>query len=253
LALASSGRELPDRIRNRASVLLDRFSSPRSQTLHAENFGDAVSRMLPHHQFADPNAIECHLTREQARLDAAPFPASHNGTATLGRLCYQACRALRPASIIETGVAYGVTSAYILQALNENGAGQLHSIDLPPIGHNRDSFVGLLVPPSLKSRWDLRIGAARKLLPQLLRETAPDIFIHDSLHTYAHMKWELELALTFVRPGGLIIADDIEGNRAFEQAARHPSVESSAAIRQDGKTAICGILRKRLAATEAPA
>jgi len=59
------------------------------------------------------------------------------------------------------------------------------------------------------------------------------------------MKWEFDVVLRSLRPGGVIIADDIEGNRAFEEITRHPSVASWFAIRQEGKDAICGVLRTR--------
>jgi len=72
------------------------------------------------------------------------------------------------------------------------------------------------------------------------------MFVHDSLHTYSHMKWEFETALRSLRPGGVLISDDIEGNRAFEELTRHPSVAAWFAIRQEGKDAICGAVRTRI-------
>jgi hypothetical protein len=175
-----------------------------------------------------------------------PFSVGHNGTETLGRLCYAACRATRPAAIIETGVAYGVTTAYILKALEENSEGRLHSIDLPPLGKRSPEYVGCLVPAELRSRWDLRIGSVRSLLPGILRETGGvSVFIHDSLHTYAHMTMEFNAALGVLRPGGVLIADDIEGNKAFEEATRDSRVASWFAIRQTNKNAICGAIRLR--------
>ena len=35
--------------------------------------------------------------------------------------------------VVETGVAHGVTSRFILEALERNGRGFLWSIDLPPL------------------------------------------------------------------------------------------------------------------------
>ena len=39
----------------------------------------------------------------------------------------------RPIKVVETGVGHDVTSRFILEALNENGAGRLWSIHLPPV------------------------------------------------------------------------------------------------------------------------
>ncbi len=44
---------------------------------------------------------------------------------------YAIVRAMRPTSVIETGVLHGLTSAFILRALEQNRAGRLTSIDLP--------------------------------------------------------------------------------------------------------------------------
>src|SRR6266849_2616743 len=52
--------------------------------------------------------------------------------------------------------------------------------------------------------------------PQLARELPSlDLFTHDSLHTYEHMKFEFEQAFPFLRPGGILIADDALWNDAF--------------------------------------
>ncbi len=144
---------------------------------------------------------------------------------------YTIARVMKPAVMIETGVANGKSSALILRALQKNGSGTLYSIDLPtrqetaaaaddgllPTGRQP----GWLVPGQLKGRWDLRLGDARELLPKLRAEIgAADIFFHDSLHTYHHMRFELTLANAWVRPGGTIMCDDIQDNHAFAEVSR---------------------------------
>lgn len=47
---------------------------------------------------------------------------------------YTIIRIRKPDIVVETGVAQGVSSTFILQALEDNGRGQLYSIDLPPAG-----------------------------------------------------------------------------------------------------------------------
>lgn len=141
---------------------------------------------------------------------------------------YAAIRAFTPDVVVETGVANGVSTSYILLALEKNGRGKLHSIELgdpqylPP-----GKQPGWMVPEWLKQNWDLRIGDSCALLPQLLSECAViDVFIHDSLHTYDHMLWEFRAAYPRLRAGGLLISDDAAWNPAFseftrEVAARH--------------------------------
>src|SRR5580658_8198215 len=96
---------------------------------------------------------------------------------------YALVRLLRPAHTVEVGVSSGVSSAYLLKALERNRAGTLHSVDLPkwerrPSRLQRNPswsippgrFSGWAVPWSLRGRWDLRIGDKAKVLPLLGRE-----------------------------------------------------------------------------------
>jgi predicted O-methyltransferase YrrM len=132
---------------------------------------------------------------------------------------YAVIRALKPDAVVETGVANGISSTYILLALEKNQKGQLHSIDigddtyLPPGGQT-----GWVVPCWLRHRWMLHLGDARALLAPLLAELGNvDVFIHDSLHTYDHMMFEFQTAYPHVRPGGVLFADDASWNSAFVQ------------------------------------
>lgn len=141
---------------------------------------------------------------------------------------YVAVRSLRPKVIIETGVASGKSSAMILLALEHNNKGQLISIDLPnkpgeslPDGaktHTGDYDVGWLIPDYLKKRWQLHLGDAKKLLPKILKAiSGVDIFLHDSLHTYKHVQFELKKIFPKMRKKGLILCDNIDlgAGRAF--------------------------------------
>lgn len=117
-------------------------------------------------------------------------------------------RALRPRVVVETGVCYGASSAYILEALEQNGAGELYSIDLgnPAEEPPNDFFV----PRSLNSRWRLIIGDSRNELPPLLDKLGSiDLFHHDSLHTFEHMMWEYETAFPFITPEGALSSHDV--------------------------------------------
>lgn len=251
-ALAQSGPDLPDRISNKLHTWMDRFSAPcgiknvKSASELDTCFGLLGLQSEPNFESEGLLSFERTLREKQRQLttNSPSFGTFHNGAVTFGRVCYAACKALRPTTVVETGVAYGVSSAYILQALSENGQGKLESVDLPPLGRDAAEHVGFLVSSELRSRWKLHRGTVRKLLPGILRELWPiDIFIHDSLHTYAHMKWEFHAALSGLRPGGVLIADDIEGNRAFEEIFEDPRAAAWFAVREHNKQAICGALR----------
>jgi predicted O-methyltransferase YrrM len=174
----------------------------------------------------------------------APFKAIHSADVALARCCYAACRALKPDVVVETGVAYGVTSAFLLQALNENGQGRLASIDLPPLGPNADQFAGIAVPMRLRGRWRLHRGVTKRLLPGLLDETGPvDLFVHDSLHTYRNMRWEFETVWPHLGDGGMVIADDVQGNPAFKELRNH-SLSSWHVFQEADKSSLFGVAIK---------
>lgn len=155
-------------------------------------------------------------------------------------LLYLLVRKYRPSIFIETGVSRGASSAYILAAMRENGHGHLYSIDLPPVqasvgkgqisGKQVDRLsdgqvfesqgIGDLVPDYLKDRWSLILGDARQELPPLLQKLGKiDVFFHDSLHTYDHMKFEFEAAWPHLVPGGWMLSHDVIWNAAWSELA----------------------------------
>lgn len=155
---------------------------------------------------------------------------------SLGRgrfvVLYAATRLLKPEVVVETGCFTGRDSAALLLALERNGRGHLHTIDLPAAqGALRptapdlplpdDVQPGFLVPDELRHRWTLTLGDAVEELPALLRSLPRvDLFLHDSEHTYAHMIWEYSSAWRRLAPGGIIVSDDISWNTAFWDFAR---------------------------------
>ena len=129
---------------------------------------------------------------------------------------YALVRLLRPETIVETGVADGTTSAYVLQALQDNGRGHLYSIDLPSERLPPGKGPGWIVDAELRHRWTLRIGPSSALLGPLLNELqAIDVFLHDSLHTYDNMMFEYRAAWPFLKRDGLFLSHDVGRHAAF--------------------------------------
>jgi len=141
------------------------------------------------------------------------------GDSLLGLLAYWAVRAVQPQTVIETGVATGVTSAHLLAGILDNGHGILSSIDLPPFDMIAGRRVGAAIPEAWKKDWDYRWGSAKRLLPKALPAKPPAVFVHDSDHSYAHMSWELRTAWQALTPGSLILCDDVDYHGAFRDAA----------------------------------
>lgn len=132
---------------------------------------------------------------------------------------YVLCRILRPDIVVETGVAEGFSSVFILQALERNNKGRLFSIDLPNEagqelmdGHT----TGWLVSENLRHRWTLIFGSSREKLLFLLDNLKKiDIFYHDSDHSYENMMFEFQLAESYLKKDGFLLSDDITENSAF--------------------------------------
>ena len=131
----------------------------------------------------------------------------------------------RPRAVIETGVARGVTSRIVLEAMRENDRGQLWSIDLPhPFDRQLHAQTGAAVTDACRARWSYLAGASSQRLPPLVAEVGQlDLFIHDSLHTAKNTVFEMEQAASIMSPGGVMLVDDISTHQGFAIfARRHP-------------------------------
>jgi predicted O-methyltransferase YrrM len=149
---------------------------------------------------------------------------------------YAAVRALKPSCVVETGIANGVSSSYLLLALQKNGRGCLHSVGLAdPVFLPAGKEPGWLIPEWLRSSWQMHLGDARDILPSLFAQLGrTDIFIHDSLHTYDHMMWEFETAYPYLLPGGLLFSDDALWNDSFHDFARKAGAHEARILRGVG-------------------
>jgi len=130
-----------------------------------------------------------------------------------GPIIYTIIRYFKPKIVVETGVANGASSTFILSALEKNNFGKLYSIDLPSKDLLLKEEIGWLVPQSLRHRWDLIIENSRIVLPKLIAKLGHvDIFLHDSLHTLEHVLFELKESYNYILKGGFLIVDDINVN-----------------------------------------
>jgi hypothetical protein len=242
--------EFYDRVLTMLEVRLERLWAPAGNYT-PQNWQEAImgaSQALGHElrgYLEEPAAVdlEAQIRQQVEHLRSdAPFTFLHNADFRLARLCYAVCRAIKPALVVETGVAYGVTSAFLLRALATNGNGSLHSVDLPPLGRDADRFVGILIPDTLRQHWHLHRGPSKRVLPMLLAQLGQiDLFIHDSLHSYANMRWEFSTVAPYLQSPSVLIADDIEGNRAFEEWVQRTRPAFSATMREAEKQGICGL------------
>ena len=108
------------------------------------------------------------LEAKGIRAGPESFQWWNDGDAGLVRAIWCLTRHLRPRKVVETGVAHGVTSRFILEALKRNGQGHLWSIDLPPLERSWRQEVGVAVGDGHLDRWTYIKGSSRRRLPGLL-------------------------------------------------------------------------------------
>jgi hypothetical protein len=142
----------------------------------------------------------------------------NDGDAALVRAIWCLVRHLRPATVIETGVAHGVTTRFILEALERNAAGRLFSIDPVPSDLAAAAQIGVAVDGFAAARWRLLRGTSRRMLPRLVADLGgADLFVHDSLHTRRNVGFEIGVARPALPPGGFMVIDDIDTNWGFNE------------------------------------
>ena len=156
----------------------------------------------------------------------------------------------RPEVVIETGVAHGITSRIVLEALRRNDSGHLWSIDLPfPFDHELHAETGVAVTDACRPRWSYLEGTSKQRLPPLVNKVGPvEMFIHDSLHTARNTLFEMEQAASAGAARGVMLVDDIDSHEGFAAfARRHPEYQTIICPSAD-KVGLFGIAIKGTAA-----
>jgi hypothetical protein len=194
------------------------------------------------------------LKAKGIRVGPESFKGWNDGDAGLVRAIWCLTLHLRPRNVVETGVAHGLTSRFILEGLAKNAAGHLWSIDRPPFEQTWHKQIGAAVESRLLHQWSYVRGSSRLRLPEVLSQIGRiDLFIHDSLHSERNVRFEIDQAWAALRPGGAIVVDDIDVNRAFrnfvQSYAGHSSIICEAEplrpdVRRFNKKGLFGIIFK---------
>ena len=221
----------------------------------ARFLGDEAALERYEEEVRESGLIE-HLERQAAffwtTVEGATSRGRHYNTGRVtgrdgygeGVRLYALLRALDARTVVETGVCNGVSTAFLLLALARNGGGELFSIDLPEYAGEdyapgtfwegkggavvpRGKEPGWMVPEGLRDGWTLVLGRSQDELPAVLdRAGALDAFLHDSEHSYECMSFEFAHAWEALRPGGVLVADDVTVNPAFAEFATEKEREA---------------------------
>lgn len=188
--------------------------------------------------------------REQERMlgdatfpDQLPFDqGSWDSRMPWMELLHLLVRIMRPSSVVETGVQWGYSTATILAALPDDS--RLDSVDLPNLDRTSRERHAAAVPPALREQWTLHLGDSRAELPRVLALRRPvDLFVHDSDHTYAGQMTEFRAAWPALRPGAMLVVDDV-WHRALIDFAREVDAEPPLLIERTSERDALGLLRR---------
>jgi predicted O-methyltransferase YrrM len=189
--------------------------------------------------------------RQQVRdVGRGAFGGWDDADCGLARITFCLTRHLRPDVVVETGVARGLTSSLMLEALERNGRGRLWSIDLPPlIDTELGEQTACAVQDAQRRRWTLLKGSSRRLLPGLVGGLrGVDLFVHDSMHTTRNVRFELEVVWPALAAGGVAVVDDVEKNRGLGAFVRaHPDARAVVFPADDRKTLFGCLIKPRVA------
>jgi hypothetical protein len=237
-----------DRVRNRVELWRDRRSAHRPPAYEPDPTWDskvhsALSSPWPCADLPQFERIWSDLVDSLSR--DLELGRGHDADFSVAQAAWCLTRHLRPERVIETGVARGITSRVVLEAMELNAQGHLWSIDLPPMREGWRQQAGQAVPERLRGRWTLLRGSSRRLLPSVVaRAGALDLFIHDSLHTSGNMTFELETAWAILRSGGALLADDVGLNAAFDSFVRNRGVRQWLVAKHRDKSHVFGVAIK---------
>jgi len=158
-------------------------------------------------------------------------------------LLWNAVRLTNARRVIETGVAYGWSSLAILDAMEQNGGGQLISVDMPYPKMRNEDFVGIVVPERLRAGWTLIRQPDRPGLETAIAsfEGRIDLCHYDSDKSWWGRAYAFPLLWEALAPGGTFISDDIQDNMFFAEFAKSKNVPFAVTTSQ-GK--FVGLIRK---------
>jgi hypothetical protein len=218
-----------------------------------EDFGPPLHRMLgmpwPCPELEDFGQVwadigDC-LSAKGLSLGRWTYGEYSDADAAFGAAAWCAVRHLCPAKVLETGVARGVTSRVLLEAMSRSGTGHLWSVDLPhPFRPELHHETAAAVPTDRRDRWTYVRGSSRRRLPSLVSSLKNvDLFVHDSLHSGRNIRFELRTVWPAMHGGDLALVDDVD-NQSFRDFVREAGGPPSVVMRSADGPCMFGAIRK---------
>jgi hypothetical protein len=211
---------------------------------HAYDLATALCLVGLNVPIRDPRAIHRRLFEQgKAQIEKLAIPFRQLGLAGSSdlRLAYSAAVGMDARDILETGVALGWSSLAFLAAVLRT-KGRLVSVDRPYPLLIGTSWVGAAVPDEITDRWTLLRYADRRGIPKALQlSKGYDLIHYDSDKTEEGRDWAYPLLWNALRPGGLLISDDVGDNESWIRFCKAADVPSIVVRRE---RAFSGLARK---------
>jgi predicted O-methyltransferase YrrM len=147
-----------------------------------------------------------------------------------GALLQRAVREVRPSVSLEVGLAYGVSTLYICDALAELGTPCTHIV-MDPVQNGKWKGAGLdNVRAAGHGRFiEFHEAPSEFVLPRLLEQGRRiDFAFIDGLHRFDQAFVEFYYVNRLLKPGGIVLFDDAARrsvNRVIRHALKYPAYE----------------------------
>ena len=122
----------------------------------------------------------------------------------------------RPETVVEVGVASGLSAGFVGQFLGAIGGGQLIGVDLATRFYADQSRpVGFLAPPMMPANvaWTLVSPGTAFDLPPVVQGRTVDLAFIDGDHEHPWPTLDLIAVLPLMKPGGVVVFDDVHRGR----------------------------------------
>lgn len=225
LANSIQDKNTTELIKRKWRTIYDKFKRKRQKEyvqLATDN-KEVLSKIFPKDNFEAENflELEAHLNefisnKNNEVNSNKVYPMIYNLDKSFCRFLFFLSIYTKPDLVIETGIANGFSSSYILLALNQINRGNLVSFDYLFKSEQTIDSLGNAIPNYLKNRHNIILGDATKELKKFFSNNkAVDIFLHDSEHTYKHMMEEFQIVWPYIKNNGFLLSDDVSNNDAF--------------------------------------
>ncbi len=131
--------------------------------------------------------------------------------ASCGALLQKVIKAVRPKVGVEVGLAFGISTLYILEALKETGGEKLIGMD--PAQHDnhwRGGGLHNIRQAGYESLYEFHENTSQQVLPALVGEGQQiDFAFIDGWHTFDHTLIDFFYIDQMLNVGGIVVFDDV--------------------------------------------